>query len=157
MRISAVLDGILLGDVVVGDERFEAVINSVTAFLSGNFHEADYLFDLSFSETGLNPGVDAKGLGGKDASIGIGSWEKPLANDCFENIRKLRGDLHLLVGGEKIHDTLHRLRGVDCVKGADHEVPGFGCGHCNLHRLAIAEFAYDNYVGILTHTLTKSE
>lgn len=55
MRVSAVLDGILLGDVVVGDERFEAIINGVATFLSGNFHEADYLFDLSFAQTGLNP------------------------------------------------------------------------------------------------------
>jgi hypothetical protein len=53
--VSAVLDGILLGDVFVSDERFEAIINGVATFLSGNFHESDYLFDLSFAETGLNP------------------------------------------------------------------------------------------------------
>ena len=80
-----------------------------------------------------------------------------MANDCFENIGKLRGDLYLLLGGEKIHDALNRLWGIDCVEGADDEVPGFGCGHRDLHRLAIAEFTYHNNVRILAHALTEPE
>jgi hypothetical protein len=43
------------------------------------------------------------------------------------------------------------------VKGADDEVPGFGCGHRDLHRLAIAEFTYHNNVRILAHALTEPE
>jgi alpha-D-ribose 1-methylphosphonate 5-triphosphate diphosphatase PhnM len=53
--VTTVLDGVLLGDVAVGDECLKAVIDGVASFLTADLHEADHLFDLAFTETGLNP------------------------------------------------------------------------------------------------------
>lgn len=151
------MDGVLLGDVVVRDKCFEAVVNGVTAFLSCDFHEAYDLLDLTFAEAGLDPRIYAKSFCCKNTSPGVGSWEKSLTDDGLENIGKLGSDLNLLVRREKVHDTFHRFWGVDGVEGAYDKVSGFGGGHRDLHGLAVAEFSDDDDIRILAHALAKAE
>jgi hypothetical protein len=57
--VAAVLHGIVVGDVPVLQESFEAGVDSVTSFFMGNFHEADELFDFSLTKAGTDTGVDS--------------------------------------------------------------------------------------------------
>ncbi len=154
--VAAVLDGVVVGDVVVLEEGFEAVVDGVAAFFTGDFHEADELLDFTFTEAGLDAGVDAEGLGGEDAAFDIGAAEEALADDGLEDVGELRGDLLLLVGGEEIHDALDGFWGVDGVEGRDDKVAGFGGGHGDLHGFAVAELANDDDVWVLAHALAEA-
>src|SRR5580658_4799143 len=52
--------------------------------------------------------------------------------------------------GKNIEDAGDGLRGIVCVDGRQHEVPGFGSGERCSHGFAITHFSYQDYVGILT-------
>ena len=71
----------MVADVAVFDEGFEAVVDGVAAFFTGDFHEADELFDFAFAEAGLDAGVDSEGLGAEDAAFDVGAAEEALADD----------------------------------------------------------------------------
>ncbi len=155
--VAAVLGGVVLGDVAVLYEGFEAVIDGMATFTTGDFHEPYELFDFSFAEAGLNAGVDAEGLGGEDPALDIRAGEKPLADHRFEDIGELGRDLLLLIRGEEIHDALDGFGGINGVEGADDKVSGFCGGHGDLHGFTVSQFANDDDIGVLSHALTESK
>ena len=75
-----------MGDVVVLEKGFEAVVDGVAAFLAGDFHEADELLDLVIAEAGANTRRDAKGFGGEHAALDIRPWQQSLADHRFKNV-----------------------------------------------------------------------
>jgi hypothetical protein len=74
----------------------------------------------------------------------------------LERVREHRPDLVLLPGRVHIDDSLDRLRGVDGVQGAEHEVAGLGGADGERRGLEVAHFAHEDDVRVLTQGVLEA-
>ncbi len=73
-----------------------------------------------------------------------------LADDVTQGIGQADAQLLFFSEGKETEDTVDGLAGVDRVKRAQDEVPGFRRHQRNFHRRAIAHFADQNHFRSLT-------
>src|SRR5438270_777098 len=71
-------------------------------------------------------------------------WRQSLADDPPQCIRQAHPDLFLFFGFEHTADAVDGLAGIDCVKSAEHQMPGFRRAQSDFDRLAVAHFTDEN-------------
>ena len=75
--------------------------------------------------------------------------QQPLADDAAEDAGEDRAHLRLLDRREELDQPADRLGRVDRVHRREHEVPGLGRLQRRLGRLAVAQLADQDHVGVL--------
>ena len=78
-----------------------------------------------------------------------------LAYHCLQDHRKLHADLALLVRGERIEDTVDRVRAARGVQRREDELCHLGCRDCCADRVVVAHLAQKHDIGRFAHCRTK--
>lgn len=137
------------GDVVIGEQLEEMLIEAVHPFVDGGFDDAAEQVQVVTSDGVLGCGVALHDFEARDP-FGEGAWDETLADDGVETAGEQGAGVGLFGGGMEFTDTIERLRHGIGVESGEDEVAGFGGLHGGLNGGAISNFADENDLGILS-------
>ncbi len=86
----------------------------------------------------------------RDHALAVGAWQEPLRHDPAQGAGQGQPGLRLLVRREQRGEPAHRLGRVRRGQRRQHEAVRLGRRQRELRRLAVAELAHEDHVGILT-------
>ena len=109
---------------------------------------------LAVANAGANGVGRSHDLEGGDApmylAVGVELRQEDLGDHGLESGGELGPDLRLLVGRERVDDTVDCLGRASGVERTEDQVAGFSGRHSGADSLDIAHFAYQDHVRVLT-------
>ncbi len=138
--------GVLVGDLALGVELVQRLVEGLHALLGGALHQRLQLVHLALADqVGGQRGVQQH-LDHRPPPLAVGGRHQLLGDDGLEVQRQVHPHLAMTVGREEVDDPLQRLVGVVRVQGRQAQVAGLGEGHGVVHGLPRAHLADHDHV-----------
>src|SRR3954453_12647984 len=140
----------LARDLPGADQLDERGIHRLHAVRAAGLQRRVDLMGLALANQVADRGGRDEHLAGHDAPAPVGGREELLGDDALERHRELHADLLLLLGRERVDDSVDRLRRILGMERREYEVARLSRGKGGRHGLEVAHLADEDHVGVLT-------